>query len=101
MRITLAWRPGKTAADAEQRRELDNATGGAGPLRVVLSVFGEKATFAPQTEQARDQYCAFLGSIVAGYPAIRDVVVWNEPNKSFFWQPQFNPDGRARRRPRT
>jgi hypothetical protein len=93
VRITFAWRPGETAPDAEQQKELANATRGAGPLRVVLSVFGEKATFAPQTQTARDQYCAFLRSIVARYPAIRDVVVWNEPNKSFFWQPQFNPDG--------
>jgi hypothetical protein len=93
VRITLVWRPGKTAPDAEQRKELASATGGAGPLRIVLSVFGEKAAYAPQTATARDQYCAFLRSIVARYPAIRDVVVWNEPNKSFFWQPQFNPDG--------
>ncbi len=66
VRITLVWRPGLTAPDAEQLKQLDNATSATG-LRVVLSVFGEKAAYAPQTEQARDQYCGFLGAIVKGY----------------------------------
>jgi hypothetical protein len=76
------------------REQLDNATSTTG-LRVVLSVFGEKAAYAPQTEQARDQYCGFLGSIVKGYRSIRDVVVWNEPNKELFWQPQFDASGKS------
>ena len=76
------------------REQLDNATSATG-LRVVLSVFGEKAAYAPQTEQARDQYCGFLGAIVKAYPSIRDVVVWNEPNKELFWQPQFDASGKS------
>ena len=58
-------------------------------------MFGEKAAYAPQTEQARDEYCGFLGSIVKDNKAIRDVVVWNEPNKEFFWQPQFDASGES------
>src|SRR5207244_11906986 len=27
------------------------------------------------------------------YPTVNDVVVWNEPNVSRFWQPQYAPDG--------
>src|SRR3954462_12830300 len=80
VRITLTWRPGLTEPDAGMREQLDHATSTTG-LRVVLSVFGEKAAYAPQTEQARDEYCGFLGSIVKRYRSIRDVVVWNEPNK--------------------
>jgi hypothetical protein len=93
VRITLAWRPGLTGPSAEQRAELHRATGGAGPLRIVLSVFGERAANAPQTAAARDEYCDFLRRIVARYPRIGDIVVWNEPNKSFFWQPQFAANG--------
>jgi hypothetical protein len=58
-------------------------------------MFGEHAADAPQTEDARDAYCEFLRSIVARYQRIRDVVVWNEPNKSFFWEPQFDAQGRS------
>src|SRR4051794_4259798 len=94
VRITLAWRPGLTEPDAAMRKQLAGAAGEEG-LRVVLSVFGEKAAYAPQTEQAREQYCGFLGSIVKGYPSIRDVVVWNEPNKELFWHPQFDESGRS------
>ena len=71
VRITLGWRSGQTAPSAEERAELERATSGAGPLRVVLSVFGEHAADAPQTEDARDAYCEFLRSIVARYPRIR------------------------------
>jgi hypothetical protein len=95
VRITLAWGSGRTEPSADERAQLERATSGAGPLRVVLSVFGEHATDAPQTEDAREAYCEFLRSIVARYPRIRDVVVWNEPNKSFFWEPQFDAQGRS------
>ena len=95
VRITLAWRSGQTEPSADEREQLERATSGAGTLRVVLSVFGEHAADAPQTADARDAYCEFLRSIVARYPRIRDVVVWNEPNKSFFWEPQFDAEGRS------
>jgi hypothetical protein len=92
VRITLLWRPGLTAPDPEMRKQLDNATG-ALRIRVVLSVFGEKAAYAPQTEAARAAYCGFVTAVLKDYPAIRDVVVWNEPNKELFWQPQFDASG--------
>ncbi len=94
VRITLTWRPGLTEPDAAMRKQLDNATSATG-LRVVLSVFGEKAAYAPQSGQARDEYCGFLAAIVKDYEAIRDVVVWNEPNKELFWQPQFDASGKS------
>jgi hypothetical protein len=94
VRITLRWRSGQRSLNAVQRRELANATSVPG-LRVVLSVFGERAADAPRTEAARARYCGFLGSILDEFPSIRDVVVWNEPNKTFFWRPQFDARGRS------
>ena len=92
-RMTLTWHPGLTAPDASQRAQLDAAT--SSPLRIVLSVFGDRGRDAPQTAAERDQYCGFLRRIVADYAAIRDVVIWNEPNKEPFWNPQYAPDGRS------
>jgi hypothetical protein len=95
-RITLRWRPGLTAPTAEQTVELDRATGAArraSGVSVVLSVFGERAVHAPTTEGRREEYCGFLESIVRSYRGIRYLSIWNEPNKMFFWRPQFNPDG--------
>ncbi len=93
VRITLTWHPGLIAPDAAQRAQLDAAT--RSPLRIVLSLFGDRGRDAPQTAAQRDQYCGFVRRIVADYPPIRDVVIWNEPNKELFWNPQYGPDGQS------
>jgi hypothetical protein len=33
--------------------------------------------------------------VLVRYPRIRDVVIWNEPNKSGFWRPQYDGAGRS------
>jgi hypothetical protein len=92
-RITLRWRPGLTEPTEEQAAELGGALRGASDVEIVLSVFGERAVHAPTTNARRNEYCGFLGQIVRRYDRIRNVAIWNEPNKTFFWTPQFNPDG--------
>jgi hypothetical protein len=92
-RITLRWRPGLTAPTPAQAAELQRATGGAGAVSIVLSVFGERAVDAPTTEGRREEYCGFLAEVVRRYERIRNVAIWNEPNKTYFWRPQFNSDG--------
>jgi hypothetical protein len=92
-RITLRWRPGLAEPTAAQVEELDRATADASDVAIVLSVFGERAVYAPTTAARQDEYCGFLEEIVRRYEAIRYVTIWNEPNKTFFWTPQFNADG--------
>jgi hypothetical protein len=92
-RITLRWRPGLTEPTTEQAAELDRATDTVSRVVIVLSVFGERAVHAPTTEDLRDEYCGFLEQVVRRYERIRYVSIWNEPNKTFFWSPQFNTDG--------
>jgi hypothetical protein len=92
-RITLRWRPGLAEPTAAQAGELDRATAAASDVAIVLSVFGERAVYAPTTAGRQDEYCSFLEEIVRRYERIRYVSIWNEPNKTFFWTPQFNPDG--------
>jgi hypothetical protein len=92
-RITLRWRPGLTEPTEEQAAELEGAIRGASEIEIVLSVFGERAVHAPTTEARRNEYCGFLAQIARRYDRIRNVAIWNEPNKTFFWSPQFNPDG--------
>ncbi|MBD0329930.1 MAG: hypothetical protein ICV64_07495 [Thermoleophilia bacterium] len=45
---------------------------------------------APGTDGDRDDYCAFVRAALASYPQVRDVVIWNEPNKQYFWLPQYS-----------
>jgi hypothetical protein len=62
-------------------------------MRIVLSVAASSPTQAPLDALGRSSYCGYLANIVKRFTTIKDVVVWNEPNLSLFWRPQFNPDG--------
>ena len=94
VRVTVPWTRGQTRLGVLDRQPIDRmilATWGGG-LRVVLAVYG-KADDAPQTDVQRDAYCQFVASLLHRYPGVHDVVIWNEPNSSRFWRPQFAPDG--------
>jgi len=90
-RVTLRWAPGESALSAQDVTDVANAVSGTSGLRLVLSVYGSP-TSPPQDLTSRTQFCTYARSAVARFPSINDVVIWNEPNLSFFWRPQFNPD---------
>ncbi|MDX6396999.1 MAG: hypothetical protein QOJ43_407 [Gaiellaceae bacterium] len=90
-RVTLMWTRGQRDLAADDARSLERAVGTG--VRVVLAVYAHSADEAPQTPDTRDDYCAYVRGTLERFPAIRDVVIWNEPNKSHFWRPQFAPDG--------
>ena len=58
----------------------------------MLAVYS-RAGRAPQIARLRRQYCGFVGKLLHRAGRVRDVVIWNEPNSSTFWQPQFGPTG--------
>src|SRR6476646_6085358 len=91
VRFTQTWRPGETRLSSADVANLDHAVAVARGLRVVLSVYGA-ADAAPQDDASRAQYCSYVRAIVARYPQIRDVVIWNEVNSSMFWKPQYGSD---------
>jgi hypothetical protein len=91
VRVTNAWYPGKrqiTPTDTAQLARL-TTTG----MRVVLTVYARNPWLVPLNDYDRDQYCNYVGGILRNFPTINDVVIWNEPNLSYFWRPQFNNDG--------
>ena len=89
LRLTLQWAPGTSSLGSADAAALDRAVAASSGLRVVLSVYGTSGAAAPVTPTARSQYCSFVSSALRRYPAIRNVVIWNEPNKSQFWSPQL------------
>ncbi len=92
VRITVPWHAGETRLPRFEQRPLDHAIASAWGLRVVLAVYGPAAD-APQDDADRQAYCDFASGLLRRYPTVNDVVIWNEPNTSHFWRPQFAQDG--------
>src|SRR5439155_15335666 len=67
--------------------------GAAWGLRVVVAVYGAPGD-APLDPSVRQGYCDAVGDLLRSYPTVNDVVIWNEPNTSAFWRPQFGADGK-------
>jgi hypothetical protein len=91
-RVSLHWEAGQTALKPEDASELRNAASTG--VRVVVAVYGWRDT-APQDDGSRDAYCTYVRDMLEQVPQINDVVIWNEPNISYFWRPQFAADGRS------
>ena len=86
-RISLVWEPGQAALDASEVENLTKATQAAsGRARIVLSSWADSGAKAPVDAAGRDAYSSWLSDAVTRFPSIRDVVVWNEPNLSYFWR---------------
>jgi hypothetical protein len=92
-RVTLLWQRGQTDLSPVDVADFDRMVAGSGGMRIVVAVYGRSNTDAPTDEASREQYCGFVRNLLARYPEINDVVIWNETNKQFFWKPQFNADG--------
>lgn len=88
-RITLPWQPGQTQPDPSQVGDLNRATR-AGAGRIVLAVYSALGSSAPVDSTGREAYCTYVKNVLGRWTSIRDVVIWNEPNKRLFWNPQAN-----------
>src|SRR6185437_8346527 len=86
--LSAVWKPGATAdADLPPLRRAVRAAKAAG-IRPLLAVY----QFSPATPlQASDRsaFAAYAAGLARALPAVRDVIVGNEPNLNLFWMPQF------------
>lgn len=92
LHITMPWHAGQTQLSDSDEQVLQNALFATWGLRLVVSVYGS-AGEAPRTDEARAQYCDYVGDLLTRNPTVGDVVIWNDPNDGTFWMPQFNPGG--------
>jgi hypothetical protein len=95
VRVTSVWLPGqRTPSDAELRVLENVAQAGARHgVRVYVTVMHPGSRTTPLTDEARRDFAANAAAIVRSVPAVRDVIVGNEPNLNRFWLPQFELDG--------
>jgi hypothetical protein len=93
VRVTVPWAPEQSELSSADVARFDAVAPAAGSgLRIVVTVFG-KAAAAPQSDADRGAYCDDVRDLLVRYPMVNDVVIWNEPNLGFYWQPQFTPAG--------
>jgi hypothetical protein len=90
--LSAVWKNGARAADdlAPLRRAVDAAV--QEHIRPVLAVY-QLSSSTPREPAQRAAFAAYTAALAQALPAVRDVVVGNEPNLNLFWQPQFDPSG--------
>jgi len=95
--ITSYWDPGRSRPSRQELEVLRDVARRAATreLRVFLSVFHRGSANTPLTPETRAQFASYVAAIVRDVPAIRDVIVGNEPNVNRFWQPQFGSGGES------
>jgi hypothetical protein len=95
IRITSIWRPGESSVAGGELETLrtvaDAAT--ANGVRLIVSVYPYGSATTPRYATTRRQFAAFAASIPRLVPAIRYLIVGNEPNLNRFWMPQFTKQG--------
>ncbi len=90
--LILTWHRGQIGLTSSDASGLEKAINAAGGMRVILSVM-TLGSETPLDATARDQFCTYARNAIASFPSVNDIVIGNEPNSSFFWRPQYNPDG--------
>ncbi|HEV3478353.1 MAG TPA: hypothetical protein VG144_02760, partial [Gaiellaceae bacterium] len=91
-RLTLQWAPGQTRVADGDIVDYQDAVRDTSGLEIVLAVYNFGSN-AANTATRREEYCAYVRDALTRLPSIRDVVIWNEPNKSLFWSPQLAASG--------
>ena len=95
VRMTVLWSPGEQTVGGDDERVLRNAVTAAqlDGVRLMLSIYPADPRATPLSARARGEFASFAASIVREFPAIRDVIIGNEPNLNRFWMPQFGVGG--------
>jgi hypothetical protein len=62
-------------------------------IQLVFAIYPEKASMAPTTPAAVNQFCAYAVQVMQRYTSVKKVIIGNEPNQPKFWQPIWNADG--------
>jgi hypothetical protein len=92
VRVALNWTPGQRSLSSNDLGAISNSVFGS-HMRVVVAAFNQGDP--PLDDGSRDAYCSYLANVVQRFPQINDLVIWNEPNLSGFWRPQFGPPGQG------
>lgn len=85
-RITLLWdsaHPTTIAGQDNLQAAIDAAT--ADGVQVTLDIYPSRAAALTESRAAPGRFAAFTALVARTFPAVKDYIVGNEPNKSRFW----------------
>ncbi|MDP2650609.1 MAG: cellulase family glycosylhydrolase [bacterium] len=100
VRHTVGWVQGQKSLNFRDQAALRNAIQAAREcgLTVILTVYPyyERALNAkpPATSSEQGIFADFVKDLAQEFSEVKHFEIGNEPNWSFFWWPQFGPDGR-------
>jgi hypothetical protein len=94
--VSALWKPGQTAPSGTTLRALRNVAAATRRDHMKLFVVAGHglADATPKNSTQREQFASFAAALVRKVPGITGVIVDNEPNLPFFWEPQFDAAGR-------
>ena len=95
VRITQTWLPGERTLAAADKTVLTNVVAAAklSNITIVTSVLNPGSKTTPLTTGDQSDFAAFTADLVQQVPALRILIIGNEPNLNRYWLPQFNADG--------
>jgi Bacterial Ig domain len=95
VRMTAQWISGNTKLDPALAAKLRQAVAAAQArgIRPVISIYNVNRIQAPGDPILRDEFASFAQDVVLSLPTVSTFVVGNEPNSSYYWQPQFDTRG--------
>ena len=90
-RITVLWDSAHpTAIEAQVNLAGAIQDAQADGVRVTLDIYPSRAKALTESRVAPGRFANFVALVARTFPTVKDFIVGNEPNKSRFWQPQFN-----------
>ena len=93
-RITLLWDSAHpTTIDGQDNLAAAIHDAQADGVRITLDIYPTRAKALTDSPVAPGKFAAFAALVARTFPTVKDFIIGNEPNKSRFWQPQFNRNG--------
>lgn len=94
--VTATWKRGQRRPPRGLVRVLRNVAAATrrADMRLFVVVWHGLARETPRSPSERADFAAYCAALVKALPAVRHVIVGNEPNLDTFWKPQFGAGGR-------
>jgi len=90
--LSAVWETGASPQTELTRLRPAVAAAVAEGIRPVLAIY-QFSSSTPNDPDRRRAFVAYAAALTKDLPAVRDVIVGNEPNLNLFWQPQFDDAG--------